>query len=113
MFLLSRVFLEMTRRQQGLDTCLMLTLTIDHPLFSLEECSDGSGQPQPTASAPSLGWPGESWPRSREKIPPRLQNAKTGSTSYARGELYISEYNRHYTLQYNLQSTPQLRGRTE
>ena len=37
----------------------------------------------------------------QRKIPPRLQNAKTGSTSYARGELYISKYNQHYTLQYN------------
>ena len=51
-------------------------------------------------SQPAL--PGESWAPSREKIPLQLQNAKTGSTSYARGELYISEYNRHYTLQYNL-----------
>ena len=113
---MSRVFFEMTRRQQGLDIWLMLTLTIDHPLSLLSGGMWrwlGPGQPQPAASGPSLGWAGESWPRSREKIPPRLQNAKTGSTSYARGELYISEYNRHYTLQYNLQSTPQLRGRTE
>ena len=60
--------------------------------------------PAAAQSRPALA--GESWAPSREKIPPRLQNAKTGSTSYARGELYISEYNRHYTLQYNLQSTP-------
>ena len=56
--------------------------------------------PAAAQSRPALA--GESWAPSREKIPPRLQNAKTGSTSYARGELYISEYNRHYTLQYNL-----------
>ena len=67
--------------------------------------------PAAAQSRPALA--GESWAPSREKIPPRLQNAKTGSTSYARGELYISEYNRHYTLQYNLQSTPKFRGRTE
>ena len=70
--------------------------------------NSGPGQ---TKSRPALA--GESWAPSREKIPPRLQNAKTGSTSYARGELYISEYNRHYTLQYNLQSAPKFRGRTE
>ena len=67
---------------------------------------------QRSRSAPASG---ESWSsRAEKKFLPGFKmpkQAAEGSTSYARDELYISEYNRHYTLQYNLQSTPLFRGR--